>query len=177
MKEQEKLSSDLFEPAFRENINSIDFNRPSLTFYQDVWCRLKNNKGAVFGLAMIMMIILLALVGPYFNPYGIDDQEITRTNLPPKVPVLENISFLGLDGVDIRGVDQYEKKSVSEYFWFGTDNLGRDQWTRVWQGTRVSLYIAFLAAAIDLLIGVVYGGVSAFYGGKIDNILQRVIDV
>ncbi|UFU00568.1 ABC transporter permease subunit [Radiobacillus kanasensis] len=72
----------------------------------------------------------------------------------------------------------YEAQDMAdEYFWFGTDGLGRDQWTRAWEGTRVSLYIAFLAAAIDLVIGVAYGGISAYYGGRVDNIMQRIMEV
>lgn len=177
MRDEKEISRDLFEPAYKGNLYQDDHVRVSLTYYQDVWLRLRKNKGALIGLFLIISIIALALVGPYFNHYGIDDQDITRTNLPPKIPILEHIDILQLNGVDIRGVDQYMEKGVSEYFWFGTDNLGRDQWTRIWQGTRVSLYIAFLAAAIDLIIGVIYGGISAFYGGRIDNYMQRVIDV
>ncbi|WP_404456113.1 ABC transporter permease [Virgibacillus necropolis] len=72
----------------------------------------------------------------------------------------------------------YEAKGLDDtYFWLGTDNLGRDQWTRLWKGTRVSLYIAFLAAAIDLIIGVAYGGISGYAGGRIDNVMQRIIEV
>lgn len=72
----------------------------------------------------------------------------------------------------------YEAKDMGDtYFWLGTDNLGRDQWTRLWKGTRVSLYIAFLAAAIDLIIGVAYGGISGYAGGRLDNVMQRIIEV
>ncbi|ASN03971.1 oligopeptide ABC transporter permease [Virgibacillus necropolis] len=72
----------------------------------------------------------------------------------------------------------YEAKDMENtYFWLGTDNLGRDQWTRLWQGTRVSLYIAFLAAAIDLIIGVAYGGISGYAGGRVDNVMQRILEV
>lgn len=98
------------------------------------------------------------------------------------------------DFIDIKVVDQgngtedsaaveatyhvYEAKGMEDtYFWIGTDNLGRDQWTRLWRGTRVSLYIAFLAAAIDLIIGVAYGGISGYYGGRVDNVLQRIMEV
>src|SRR5699024_10545658 len=72
----------------------------------------------------------------------------------------------------------YEAKDLHDtYFWLGTDNLGRDQWTRLWKGTRVSMFIAFAAAAIDLLIGVVYGGISAYAGGRVDDIMQRGIEI
>lgn len=72
----------------------------------------------------------------------------------------------------------YQAKGYEDsYFWLGTDNLGRDQWTRLWQGTRISLYIAFLAAAIDLVIGVAYGGISGYAGGRVDNAMQRILEV
>ncbi|WP_407690083.1 oligopeptide ABC transporter permease [Salimicrobium flavidum] len=73
--------------------------------------------------------------------------------------------------------DPYAAKDINNNFWFGTDGLGRDQWTRVWEGTRISLYIALLAAAIDMVIGVAYGGISAYYGGRVDNYMQRFIEI
>ena len=72
----------------------------------------------------------------------------------------------------------YEAKGMEDsYFWIGTDTLGRDQWTRLWLGTRVSLIIAFVAAALDLVIGVAYGGISGFYGGRVDTVVQRIVEV
>ncbi|MFG6149457.1 oligopeptide ABC transporter permease [Halobacillus sp. B23F22_1] len=73
--------------------------------------------------------------------------------------------------------DVYAAKDMDQNFWFGTDGLGRDLWTRAWEGTRISLYIAFLAAAIDMIIGVAYGGISAYYGGRVDNYMQRFIEI
>ncbi|GGF15432.1 peptide ABC transporter permease [Halobacillus andaensis] len=74
--------------------------------------------------------------------------------------------------------DVYAAKDMEgQNFWFGTDGLGRDLWTRAWEGTRISLYIAFLAAAIDMIIGVAYGGISAYYGGRVDNYMQRFIEI
>jgi ABC-type Fe3+ transport system permease subunit len=65
----------------------------------------------------------------------------------------------------------------SKEFWFGTDNFGRDMWTRVWEGTRVSLYIALLAALLDLFVGVPFGAVSGFMGGRVDGVMQRTIEI
>ncbi|KGX92691.1 peptide ABC transporter permease [Pontibacillus halophilus JSM 076056 = DSM 19796] len=64
-----------------------------------------------------------------------------------------------------------------DYFWFGSDKLGRDQWTRIWEGTQISLLIALVAAFIDMVIGVAYGGISGYYGGRVDNTLQRIIEI
>ena len=72
----------------------------------------------------------------------------------------------------------YEAKGLEDtYYWLGTDQLGRDQWTRLWEGTRVSLIIAFVAALLDLVIGVAYGGISGYYGGRVDNVMQRIIEI
>jgi oligopeptide transport system permease protein len=66
---------------------------------------------------------------------------------------------------------------VDAYYWFGTDNLGRDQFARVWKGTQVSLFIAFMAALIDMAIGVAYGAISGYLGGRVDSVMQRIIEV
>ena len=75
-------------------------------------------------------------------------------------------------------VDMYAARGLDdEYFWFGTDNMGRDLWTRIWHGTQISLFIGLLAAFIDMIIGVLYGGISAYYGGRVDNVMQRIIEI
>lgn len=173
---QKELTDEMFFPAKLES-TSEQITRPTMTYWQDVWKRFRKNKAAFIGLVLIVLVLLLAIFGPNANKHGFDEQNLTRANLPPKVAILENIPWLGFNGVDMKGMDRYKEKEISDYYWFGTDNLGRDLWTRVWEGTRISLYIAFLAAAIDLIIGVAYGGISAYYGGHIDNIMQRIIEV
>ena len=79
------------------------------------------------------------------SKHSYKEQDLGRAKMPPKIPVIENIHWLPFDGTDQYGVDQYAKRDIKEYFWFGTDDLGRDLWTRTWEGTRVSLYIALLA--------------------------------
>ncbi|HET7629719.1 MAG TPA: oligopeptide ABC transporter permease [Bacillales bacterium] len=176
---EEHLTKDMFQPVEKSEYDLENISRPSIGFWRDAWRRLFKNKGSVVGLILIIFSIFMAIFGPSMNDYGFNDQNPVRQYLPPRVPVLENIHWLGLDGVDFSGESPYLTRGGFEdsYFWFGTDSLGRDVWTRVWRGTRISLYIAFLAAAIDLLIGVVYGGVSAYYGGKVDNVMQRIIEV
>ncbi|KSU84850.1 oligopeptide transport system permease protein [Fictibacillus enclensis] len=175
---EKQLNNDLFQPAVRSSDDAEKITKESTSFWQDARRRLFENKGAVSGLIIIVAILLLAFLGPLFSHNGFDDQDTSRTNLPPRVPVLEKVGFLGLDGVDIRGVDQYKMKNQKDnYYWFGTDALGRDQFVRVWKGTQISLYIAFLAAAIDMVIGVAYGAISGYYGGKTDNIMQRIIEI
>jgi len=174
---QEQLSNDLFERAEMNLQQSEQITRPSLSYWQDVWLRVKKNPAAIIGAIMLFIIIFFAIFGPSMNEYGYDDQDLSRAKLPPKVPVLEHISWLNLDGKDSFGNDVYAQKGIDDYFWFGTDALGRDLWTRVWEGTRISLYIGILAAFIDMVIGVAYGGISAYYGGRVDNVMQRIVEV
>jgi oligopeptide transport system permease protein len=176
MLNEKELTNQIFSPA-KLRIASEEISRPTLTYWQDVWRRFRKNKAGFIGFILILLIILLAIFGPSANGYGYDEQDLLRANLPPKIPILEKISWMGFDGVDLNGVDRYKESGVTEYFWFGTDELGRDLWTRIWEGTRISLFIAFLAAFIDLIIGVAYGGISAYYGGKIDVFMQRIIEV
>lgn len=174
---EKKITDDLFEVERNLNQDAEQITQKSVSYWGDSWKRLKKNKGAIIGLILIIIVIFLALAGPFMNNHGFDDQNLTINNLPPKVPILEHVPLLGLDGVTINGEDAYEIKNVDDYYWFGTDSLGRDVWTRVWEGTRISLYIAFLAALLDLFIGVAYGSISAYYGGKVDNFMQRIIEV
>ena len=177
MKDVQKLSPDLFQQANQNNVDNEVIARPSLTFWQDVRRRLFQHKGAMLYLVLLVIIALLAIFGPMVSKHSYKEQDLGRAKLPPKIPVIENVHWLPFDGTDQYGVDQYEKRDIKEYFWFGTDDLGSDLWTRTWEGTRVSLYIALLAAAIDLVIGVAYGGISAFYGGRVDNIMQRIMEI
>jgi oligopeptide transport system permease protein len=172
-----ELNDDLFELAGEEKNATAESKVRHSSYWKDSWVRFRKNKGALAGLVLIVVIILLAMFGPMMNNHGFDEQNLAHANLPPKVPVLEGVSWLGMSGVDVRGTDQYEAKGVTSYYWFGTDDLGRDIWTRIWEGTRISLYIAFLAAALDLVIGVAYGSISAYYGGRVDNVMQRIIEV
>ncbi len=75
-------------------------------------------------------------------------------------------------------VDQYKNKGAEDkYFWFGSDSLGRDIWTRLWRGSRISLFIGFTSVVINVFIGVVYGAISGYYGGWVDMIMQRFIEI
>ena len=75
-------------------------------------------------------------------------------------------------------INQYKHSGIEDkYFWFGTDSLGRDQWTRTWKGTRVSLLMGFASAAVCMLIGIAYGSIAGYYGGRLDNVMMRFAEV
>lgn len=168
------ITADLFVPAPLDPMELEDISAPSVSFWQEAFHRLFKNKGAVISLVLLVVLIIVALIGPLMNEHTYRSQNLVHSNLPAKVP---GLGWLGFDGTDIKGVDVYEKRNIETNYWFGTDEFGRDLWTRVWKGTQISLFIALVAAALDLVIGVIYGGISSFYGGKVDNIMQRIIEV
>ncbi|MCC0563198.1 oligopeptide ABC transporter permease [Brevibacillus borstelensis] len=169
-----EVTDDLFVHEPLDSRLQVQVSGQTVSVWKDAWRRLLKNRGTVIAMCIIVLITLLALIGPQLSGRPYDEQNLTFSNLPPKVAGLE---WLGFDGKDAKGIDQYEARGITEHFWFGTDEFGRDLWTRVWKGTQISLTIALLAALLDLVIGVAYGGISAFYGGKIDNVMQRIIEV
>lgn len=177
----EKISKDQFEPAIIDASKSEEISKPSLNYWQDAWLRVRKNKGAIISLVVIGILIILALIGPALSKFEFDDQNTKHANLPPRIEALENISWLPFDGTRTlkngTEINPYEQKQIEEYYWFGTDNLGRDQFSRVWKGMQISLYIAFLAAFIDMVIGVAFGAISGYFGGRIDTFMQRIIEV
>lgn len=185
--EQKFLQDDF---AFAE----ADLDRMSLelvpgnSFLKDVFLRFKKNKGALIAMVLIVIIILLALFGPYINEDRYDTLDMARASMLPKVPLIEKLgimdgkkelpaSFDANGNKKFRTVDVYEQKKIDRYFLFGTDVMGRDLWTRTWVGTRVSLYMAFLAMLIDIIIGMAYGLISGYFGGKVDLIMQRIVEI
>ncbi|MGM0844313.1 MAG: oligopeptide ABC transporter permease [Bacillota bacterium] len=174
-KDLENINPDLFQRRSASESESEVIGRPSLSFWHDAWLRLFKNKGAILGLIIMLFIIIMAAIGPGMNDMSFKEQNIRHAKLPPKVEALSGMGWF--DGKDRNGMDVYEARQVEKSYWFGTDDLGRDLWTRTWQGTRISLYIGVLAAIIDLIIGIAYGGVSGYYGGRVDDFMQRIIEI
>jgi oligopeptide transport system permease protein len=144
-----ELDPDLFESVEIDAYKGERIAGPPVGFWKDSWGRLKKNRGALISLAILLAVFAVAFViGPLISPRSPYYQDLTQRYLGP----------------------------TSE-FWFGTDEFGRDMWTRVWAGTRVSLYIGFLAALLDIFVGVFYGAVSGFLGGRTDDVLQRGIEI
>lgn len=112
------------------------------------WQRFKRNRLAVIGACIIITMIVLAIIGPMVSPYSYADQSLLEANQGPSLVHL-----------------------------FGTDTLGRDIYTRVMYGARISLTIGIVAGLLNLVIGVMYGGVSGYLGGKVDYIMMAIVDV
>lgn len=119
----------------------------TVSFWNQVFYTFSKNKLAVFSLAVLAVIALMAIFVPLVWPYSFSDQT-THFNQAP-----------------------------NGEFWFGTDNLGRDMFVRVWVGARISLLIGLIAAVVDLIIGVLWGSIAGIMGGRVDDIMMRIADV
>ncbi|MFY4774342.1 oligopeptide ABC transporter permease [Metabacillus sp. RGM 3146] len=179
---EKNFPNGMFEPVHVDSAQSERIEKPSLNFWQDSWYRLRKNKAAVVSLVILAILVIMAFVGPLLTPYKYDDQNAKHNNFPPRIQGLENVSWLPFTGTYENKfgatIKPYEmKKALNEYHWFGTDGLGRDLFARTWEGTKLSLFIAFVAALIDMLIGVAYGALSGYFGGKTDSVMQRIIEI
>lgn len=155
-----------FEFVSGRNIE-VDTNFAAQGYWRGVFIHFIKNKFAMTGVFLVAAIMIFAVFAPIFSPYSYDQiisiqaegKEVVAKSLPPQ--------FSG----------EAQNLFAEQTFLFGTDDVGRDLWTRTWQGARVSLLIAFVAIFIDMLIGTSYGLISGFFGGAVDNVLQRFIEI
>lgn len=143
-----KLDPRMFEKATFEDRDSEKIRRPSIKYWPDVWRRLKQNKLAMIGLILIVLMCIMAIIGTKINGFSYREQNYDLINISP-----------------------------NSVHWFGTDELGRDLFTRVWFGARYSLIIGILAAAIDFVVGVIYGGFSGMASRRVDGIMMRIAEI
>lgn len=129
-----------------EEANRID--RPTISYWQDAWRRLRKNPVAVASMIALVLLIIMVIAGPLIRRYDYTSMNVAEKNIGP-----------------------------CAQYWFGTDNLGRDLFSRVWAGARASLIIALVATALKLVFGTVYGALMAHFGGWVDEILMRIIEV
>ncbi|AJY76761.1 ABC transporter permease [Paenibacillus beijingensis] len=138
----------LFVPMAKSPGHSEQIVRPRLSLWQQARIHLFRNKLAMAGLVIIIALALLAIFGPLLTTQSFAKQELLNGNQAP-----------------------------SANHWFGTDELGRDVFARILFGSRISLTVGVVAALIDFLIGVMYGGIAGYFGGRIDNIMMRFVDI
>ena len=129
-----------------EEANRID--RPTISYWQDAWRRLKKNPVAMASLVVLALLIVMCIIGPYIRGYDFVTKNVKMKN-----------------------------QGVSAEYWFGTDYLGRDLFSRVWMGARASIIIALVATALKLVVGTIYGAIMAHFGGWVDDLMMRIIEV
>lgn len=143
----EKFDTKMFSIVGIREKETEKLAEKSISFWKEVLLRFSQNKLAIIGLVLLIIIAIMAIVAPMTSPYNYREQ-LGIYNAPP-----------------------------SAAHWFGTDDLGRDMFVRVWEGARISLFIGLTAAVIDLIIGVLWGSIAGLSGGRVDNIMMRIADV
>lgn len=131
-----------------DDLNADVIQRPAITYFQDAWRRLRQNKVAMLALFILIVIILMCIFEPFFSKYGYQKQFIEISNQGPTRAHI-----------------------------FGLDQLGRDIFTRIWVGGRISITIGVVGTLIEILIGSIYGGISGYFGGKVDTVMMRIVEV
>ena len=142
------LTNEDFSFLAAEDKGGEEIVRPATTCWKDVMRRLFSSKAAIFSFVIVMFMVVMSVVIPMVSKYQFDTNNLMSINQAP-----------------------------SAEHWFGTDTLGRDLWVRMWYGGRISLAIGFLGAIFPSLIGIVIGGIAGYFGGWLDMLIMRVIDV
>ncbi len=162
------FNDEMFEKAVGNIQEKEDFSRPSISFFKDVTSRLFRNKLAVLSIIFIVSIVILTTIWPYIITYS-DSYNTYLANLVSTNPPTPYYAYQDYSAISL-GIG-------SPQHIFGTDDLGRDLFARAMQGGRVSLTIGFTAAIINLIVGVAYGCIAGFVGGRTDNALMRFAEV
>ena len=137
-----------FEVVGTKGLDAEKISKPSITFWSDVWRRFRANKLSMLGLGLLALIVLMVCFGPMIS--GKDYQYIDHS--------LANM------------------RPCAEY-WFGTDEMGRDIFTRVCMGGRISIIIGIACTIVSFVIGGSMGGVAGYFGGKVDDVIMRIIEI
>lgn len=147
-KRHENVKPEDFQRVETDPTHSNLLARESISAWKDAWLRLRSNRLAIICFAFLVLISVMSVVGPMLTPYDYSTNDLTSTN-----------------------------KAPSAAHWFGTDELGRDMFERTWMGASISLRVGLFAALIDLVIGVIYGGIMGYFGGRVDEIMNRIAEI
>jgi oligopeptide transport system permease protein len=118
------------------------------SLWLDAWIKLRKNRMALFGFAVLLVLCVVSLLTPWIAPYSYEEQDLMLGATPP-----------------------------SAAHWLGTDIFGRDMLTRIMYGGRVSLMVGFVATAVALVIGILWGSIAGFIGGRVDAVMMRIVDI
>lgn len=118
------------------------------SLWLDAWIKLRKNRMALFGFTVLLILCVVSLLTPWIAPYSYEEQNLMLGATPP-----------------------------SAAHWLGTDIFGRDMLTRIMYGGRVSLMVGFIATAVALVIGILWGSIAGFVGGRVDAVMMRIVDI
>lgn len=145
---EEMLDRELFMVVGVDNSEAERIARPRVSYMKDAWRRFRENKVATLSLFLLIILVALVIFGPAISGYSYEQIDQGSRNLAPNAQ-----------------------------HWFGTDKLGRDLFARVWQGGRVSMIIGIVGALVSSVVGCIYGGISGYFGGRVDDIMMRIVEV
>lgn len=143
-----ELTKDKFKRVDRSRFDSDAIVRPTVTYWQDAWRRLRKNPIAIFSMILLTVSILLMIFGP----------------------IISGENYVAIDAL-------MKNKPADGVHWFGTDILGRDLFSRVFIGARASLIVAIACTGIQIVVGCAYGGIMAYFGGWIDEVMMRIVEI
>jgi oligopeptide transport system permease protein len=143
-----ELSPEKFKIVGYKKEDINKITRPAISYWQDAVRRLKKNPIAMVSIVILILMVIMVIVGPLIRGYDYVSMNVAQKNLTP-----------------------------SAKYWFGTDNLGRDLFSRIWAGARASIVIALVATVLKLVFGTMYGALMAHFGGWVDEVLMRIIEV
>lgn len=142
------LTPDQFAKLGNDEKQSEVIVRESISAWKDAWLRLRSNKIAMASLIILLIVSLMAIFGPIISEQDFRTNHLKEKNLAPNAT-----------------------------YWFGTDDLGRDLFTRTWMGAGISLQVGLYAALADLVLGIIIGGIMGYFGGRVDEILNRFCEI
>ena len=146
--EWEDIPAEKFQIIGTDDFSADVIARPKIGYWADAWRRLKENKIALIALIVLLILVCMVTFGPMISGYSFEQIDTEAINQRP-----------------------------SAEHWFGTDSLGRDLFARVWQGGRVSIIIGIVGAVIASVLGCIYGGIASYFGGIVDDIMMRIVEV
>lgn len=146
------LKNEDFKIVGKDLAESEKIYKPSLTYWADAYRRLKSNKMVVFFSFVLLLLLIMAIIGPSLNGH-------TYREMNPEFQF------------------KFGMEAFKNGYYFGTDDFGRDLFTRIWIGARISLLIAFVVVTLEGIIGTLYGGIAGYFGGKIDTVMMRIVEI
>lgn len=146
--EWEDIPAEKFQIIGTDDFSGDIIARPKVGYWADAWRRFRENKIALVALIILVLMVIMVIFGPAISGYNFEQMDTSAINQTPNAQ-----------------------------HWFGTDSLGRDLFARVWQAGRVSLAIGIVGAVVASVVGSIYGGIASYFGGIVDDIMMRIVEV